>query len=159
MPARPPIVSPRTSSALSLCCELRFTLSRMSPRSALALALVAGLALVPASAPASRAHAAAYRTCHMSAHDAEHMGAGYIANGQYKVQGVSCAKGKQVVKAFHACRKAHGGAKYGRCPATASVLGFHCKEGKRTKVPGEFTAQVVCSRGSKRVQHYYTNFT
>jgi hypothetical protein len=125
---------------------------------ALALLTTAGLAALPAAAPASRAVVAGYKTCHLSAYQAEHMGAGYIVNGQYRVRGVTCARGKQVIKAFHACRRAHGGAKRGRCPATASVLGFHCTEGKRTTSGTEFTANVVCSRGTKRVQHYYTNF-
>lgn len=135
------------------------SLSRMIPRTgpALAAAAVAGLALVPASAPASRAHAAAYKTCHMSAHDAQHMGASYIVDGQYKVQAVSCAEGKKVIRAFHACRRAHGGAKRGRCPVTASVLRFHCRE-KRTVSGGVLTGAVTCTRGSRKVFHYYSNF-
>lgn len=124
---------------------------------ALATVVVAALAFAPASAPASRAHAAAYRTCHMSAHDAQHMGASYIVDGQYKVHAVSCAEGKRVIRAFHACRKAHGGAKRGRCPATASVLRFHCRE-KRTVSGGVLTGAVTCTRGSRKVFHYYSNF-
>jgi len=124
------------------------------------LAAVAALVAVAAAPGTARmAHMASYKTCRMSATQAQHMGAGYIVDGQYKVQKVSCARGKDVIRAFHKCRAAHGGKVRGRCPRSTSVLGFHCREGRRTSNGTEFTAAVTCVDGSRRVFHYYTNFT
>lgn len=122
------------------------------PRARLVLALAAAAPAVSA-APAS----AAYKGCRMSAGEAQHMGASYIVDGRYKVQRVSCATGKKVIRAFHACRAAHGGWKRGKCPRSASVLGFRCRE-KRTVQGGVLTGSVTCARGDRRVAHFYSNF-
>ncbi|MCW2992373.1 MAG: hypothetical protein JWM73_2967, partial [Solirubrobacterales bacterium] len=71
------------------------------------------------------------------------------------VAGTSCANGKTVVRAFHKCRKAHGGIT-GRCPV--KVLGYRCKE-TRTTGPQQISSKVVCSNGSRRVGHYYNQNT
>lgn len=116
---------------------------------------VAGAGLALGAVPG--AGAAATRNCRMSASQAQHLGPSYIVDGRYKVRGVTCATGKRVIRAFHQCRRAHGGIKRGRCPRSASVLGFHCRE-RRSANSTEITGKVTCRRGGRRVSHYYTNF-
>lgn len=81
------------------------------------------------------------------------LGASYVTS--LKVLGVSCTKGEKVVKAYHACRNANGGAD-GTCDS--KVLGFSCKEGNRQGVPNvQYNATVKCRRGGgKRVKSSYT---
>ncbi len=70
------------------------------------------------------------------------------------VRHVSCSKGKRITRAYHRCRKAHGGAG-GHCPIR--VQKFRCREGKRLAVPGvQYNATVNCKRGKKRVTSTYT---
>ena len=77
-----------------------------------------------------------------------------------KVQGVSCAKGEKVIKAYHQCRHQSGGPA-GTCGR--AVLGFKCKDGKRTGVPNvQYDATAKChkvSNASKRVKSRYTQNT
>ena len=69
-------------------------------------------------------------------------------------RGVSCRGARRVVKAYHACRKANGGAN-GRC--NSRVLGFRCVEGRRQSVPGvQSSVGVSCSKGDKKVNSTYT---
>lgn len=79
------------------------------------------------------------------------LGASYVTS--LKVEGVSCAKGESVIKAYHACRKDKGG---GVCASPGG--GYSCKEGKRTGVPDvQYSATVKCRKGdSKRVKSRYT---
>jgi hypothetical protein len=78
------------------------------------------------------------------------LGASYVTS--LKVAGVTCAKGENTIKAYHACRKAKGG---GVCGSPGG--GFSCKEGKRAKVPGvQYSATVKCRKGAKRVKSSYT---
>jgi hypothetical protein len=117
------------------------------PRSSAAV-LLSGLAL------AALPSAALAKTCNVQ-RDSTKYGASYITS--LKVFHTTCAKGKRVVKAFHACRKAHGGIK-GRCPAKTSILGYKCKE-TRSSIATQITGKVTCTNGSKRVVHTYTQFT
>jgi hypothetical protein len=77
-----------------------------------------------------------------------------------KVQRVSCAKGEKVIKAYHRCRHLNGGPA-GTCGST--LLGFKCKDGKRTRVPNvQYNAAAKCRNGSnpsKRVKSRYTQNT
>jgi hypothetical protein len=78
------------------------------------------------------------------------LGASYVTS--IKVAGVTCTKGENVVRAYHACRKDKGGAVCG-----SPGLGFKCKEGKRAKVPDvQYSATMKCRKGSKRVKSSYT---
>ena len=85
----------------------------------------------------------------------QNLGASYVTS--LKVQGVSCAKGEKVIKAYHQCRHQSGGAA-GNCSGT--VLGFSCKDGKRTGVPNvQYNATAKCHKltnPSKRVKSRYT---
>jgi hypothetical protein len=68
------------------------------------------------------------------------------------VKHVSCARGKRVIRAFHACRPG----KAGRCPR---VAGYRCREERFNKSPLSYDSRVKCTRGVKRVNHTYTQFT
>lgn len=69
-------------------------------------------------------------------------------------KGVSCVKARQVVKAYHACRKASGGVS-AKC--SRRVLGFSCREGRRQSVPGvQYSVGVSCIKGSSKVNSTYT---
>jgi hypothetical protein len=116
------------------------------PTRTLAAALLAGLAF--AAAPAS----AATRTCNVQ-NDGDSFGVTYITS--LKVTNVGCAGGKKLVRAFHTCRKAHGGIK-GRC--TTRVLGYRCTENRATG-PVQFSSKVSCKNGTRRVVHTYTQNT
>ena len=123
----------------------------MIRRSQLApLLAAAALVLLVAAAPASAA-----RNCKLSTSEQRNLGATYVQT-PLKVKGVTCGKGKKVVKAFNACRKANGGAD-GRCPRRA--LRFRCTESRFNKLSTQYDSRVTCKRGGKRVLFTYTQFT
>src|SRR4051794_41623740 len=95
------------------------TLRRLAVVAAAALAGL--LLLVSAGQATSRAPQAATK-CDVK-RDGRHLGATYVTS--LSATNVSCVKAKRVVKAFNACRKAHGGAD-GTC--TSSVQSFRCAE-------------------------------
>jgi hypothetical protein len=120
-------------------------------------ALCAG-ALAAGSVSASAepgAHASVALTpCDLSGKQ-QTLGASYVTS--LKVLGVSCTKGEHVVKAYHACRHANGGAG-GKC--SSKVLGFSCKESGRQEVPNvQYSATMKCRKGAKRVKSSYTQNT
>jgi hypothetical protein len=116
--------------------------------SACAAALTCALALIPAAS-------ASAGSCNI--HNQERsFGPTYVTS--LRVSGTSCKRGKSVVRAFHACRRAHGGIKRGRCPHKLSVLGYHCRE-KRGSIATQVTGKVTCRRGGAKVIHTYTQFT
>ena len=120
-----------------------------------ATALTAALALsaVPSVAgTAPVAGSAALHNCKMTIRQEQQLGATYVVKLQ--VSHVTCATGKKVVRAFHHCRKAHGGLK-GRCPHSVSVLGYHCTD-KQTRNAREINGVGNCTRGTRRVRNYYT---
>jgi hypothetical protein len=108
------------------------------------LAAVVVLAALPATALA--------KGCNVQ-NDADSYGPTYVTS--LTVKNVGCAGGKKVVRAFHRCRKAHGGIK-GRCPI--KVLGYRCAE-SRTAIATQFSAKVTCKNGTRRVVHTYTQNT
>jgi hypothetical protein len=118
--------------------------------------LMAGL-LAQTGSASPTAHAASFAPCNISGKQ-QQLGASYVTS--LKVQGVSCAKGEKVIKAYHRCRHENGGAA-GTCGATLS--GFKCKDGKRTGVPNvQYNATAKChkvSNASKRVKSRYTQNT
>jgi hypothetical protein len=125
---------------------------RFGPALAVALLLA-----VAAAAPSSGhvAHASALHRCRLTQKETEHFGPTYVTS--ISVAHVSCTTAKSVVRAFHRCRRAHGGVK-ARCPASTSVLGFHCRE-RRLAIKTQFSSKVTCASGSRRVVHTYTQFT
>ena len=77
-----------------------------------------------------------------------------------KVQGVTCTKAEKVIKAYHQCRHQSGGPA-GHCDH--KVLGFSCKDGRRTGVPNvQYNATAKCRKAtnaSKRLKSTYTQNT
>ena len=121
-----------------------------------ATGLMAGL-LAQGGGASPVAHTAAFSPCDISGKQQD-LGASYVTS--LKVQGVSCAKGEKVIKAYHQCRHQAGGPA-GTCGST--LLGFKCKDGKRTGVPNvQYNATAKChkvSNASKRVKSRYTQNT
>ena len=118
-----------------------------------AIGLIAGgLAQVGGASPI--AQKSSFSPCDINGKQQD-LGASYVTS--LKVQGVSCAKGEKVIKAYHQCRHQNGGPD-GNCSDT--LLGFKCKDGKRTGVPNvQYNATARChkaSNASKRVKSRYT---
>lgn len=109
------------------------------------------VALAAAVALPSSASAAYYHRCSIG--DAGSYNTTYVTS--IGVHRVTCGKAKRVIRAYHKCRHASGGAD-GRCHHR--VLRFRCSE-SRTVGHGQFTAKVTCTHGSARVRHTYTQFT
>ena len=111
-------------------------------------AALAGIAMMVAGASTAIA-----KDCKLSVDEQRSFGPTYVQ--QLETKGVSCRKGKKVVRAYHQCRYAapKPGLK-GRC--TNKVKKFKCDEGKRTKLPGaNYWAKVSCKQGSAKVSHIY----
>jgi len=119
---------------------------------------IAGLAvavLVASLAAAAPASAATTKTCKNEIKGKERkLGATYVT--VVKVTGVTCSSAFSVVKAFHSCRRANGGAD-GRC--TKKVRGYSCAEAKRLAGPLSFDAKVTCKSASKKIAFSYTQNT
>ncbi len=121
-------------------------------RRALLVSLLTLLAL-PIAAGA-RPTAAAARTCSLtSAEKKTALGPTYTL--KLKARGTSCGRAKRVVKAFHACRHAHG--KAGKCSKKAR--GYRCSEKRADVIPTQYDAHVICKKGSRRVTTDYEQFT
>jgi hypothetical protein len=118
--------------------------------------LGAGL-LAQTGGAAPTAHSAAFTPCNISGKQ-QQLGASYVTS--LKVQGTSCSKAEKLIKAYHQCRH-QGGGPAGTCGAT--LLGFKCKDGKRTGVPNvQYNATAKChkvSNPAKRVKSRYTQNT
>jgi hypothetical protein len=123
-------------------------------RIALGVALLAvAIAAIPAGAGASSG-ASSKSSCSLSYDESTHLGTSYVTS--LKVRNTSCGKGEKVVKDFHKCRKANGGAD-GHCKS--KVDGYKCKEGDRESTPAQYNAKVVCKNGEKKIVHTYTQQT
>ena len=118
--------------------------------------LIAGL-LVQSGSAAPVAQTASFSACDISGQQ-QNLGASYVTS--LKVQGVSCAKGEKLIRAYHQCRHQTGGPA-GNCAST--LLGFKCKDGARTGVPNvQYNATAKCHKvpnSSKRVKSTYTQNT
>jgi hypothetical protein len=115
----------------------------MTSRLALALVAAAAATLAIVTAPASAA-----RSCDVG--NTRSYSTTYVT--KISVTGVSCAKGKSVVRAFHACRPG----KSGKC---ARAAGYRCTERRFNKSPLSYDSNVTCTLGGKRITHTYTQFT
>jgi hypothetical protein len=85
--------------------------------------------------------------------DGRKLGTTYVT--KLSATNVTCTKAKSVVKAFHRCRRAHGGPK-GRC--TSRVQGFRCTE-TRESIPTQFDSRATCRDGSRAIRFSYEQFT
>lgn len=113
------------------------------------LVLSALLAALVSAAPAQ----GALKRCNIAGKERK-LGATYVTS--LKVSGISCRAAEDVVKAFHRCRRANGGAD-GRC--TRRVSGFRCTETRFNKISTQYDAKVSCRRTGKRIDFTYTQFT
>ena len=73
-----------------------------------------------------------------------------------KAKQVGCAKARTVAEKFTACRKRNGGAD-GRCGHR--VRRFRCSEDRHDATSVQYSSDVVCKRGEKRVKFVYTQNT
>lgn len=64
---------------------------------------------------------------------------------------ITCARARELVRAFHACRPG----KTGRCPR---VSGYRCSEERFNRTSLSYEARVRCTRGAKVVRHVYLQF-
>ena len=115
---------------------------------AIGLALLVALVVVSAGA-----RAASGTTCDIRK-DGRKLGTTYVTS--LKVEHVSCTKAKKVVKAFNACRKAHGGVK-GRC--VTRVLGYRCSETRGNSIPTQYSAKATCKNAQRVARFSYTQYT
>jgi hypothetical protein len=120
-----------------------------SARTLLAFGMALAVLAVVALAGAPRADAASCNTQDLKAYSLPNSN-GYITS--LSVTKVGCKTGRRLALAFYACRHRHGG-REGRC--TDKVLGYSCRETKRTKIPTEINARVSCTLGARRVVHTY----
>lgn len=119
----------------------------------LATALLAGLFAPSAMAGGPQATASA--ACSLTSKEQRNLGASYVTS--LKVQGTSCAAGKSVTLAFNKCRTS-GGKPQGKC--NRKVGNYTCTEKRYDAVPGvQYSSNVTCSWGSKRVLSTYTQNT
>lgn len=103
------------------------------------------------------AHAASAQSCRVKPTEAGNFGPTYVLD-PFTVTNTSCARGRAVIRAFHSCRKTHGGLKKGRCPKSAAILGYHCTE-KRSENAIQISGKVTCVFGQRKVVHYYSQNT
>jgi hypothetical protein len=121
------------------------------------LALIAVLAIAAALSCASAVSAAedpaahAARSCGVG--NTRGYGPTYLL--KLSVSGTSCRNGKSLVRAYYDCRKRHGGRK-GHC---SGALGYRCSEHRFDTIPSQFSARVKCSKGGRRINHTYEQFT
>ncbi len=120
---------------------------------ALAVAILAGAALVPATASAA--------TCKLTSdeeyHRANNKAPTYTRS--LKVSGgATCATGHKMIRAYYKCRVASPSpGKRGRC--TSKVLGYSCSEKRSNVIKTQFDARVTCKKGRARIITDYTQFT
>jgi hypothetical protein len=126
--------------------------TRLGVSAALTSAVVLAAAAAPGARAAAYPHAHAAKACSLAG-NYQSLGPTYVE--QLNVQGVTCATGLKLVKAYYKCRVDAGGVK-GRCHS--KVLGFRCTE-RRSAGPVQFVASVRCSRGRAVVTHKYSENT
>lgn len=128
-------------------------LHRLGMLVVVAIAVGAGLSALAGATDVGAAPAAAAVSCDLHK-DGRKLGTTYVTS--LKVQHVSCAKAKRVVKAFNACRRANGGVK-GRC--VKRVLDYRCSETRGASIPTQYSARASCKTGSRVVSFRYTQYT
>jgi hypothetical protein len=80
------------------------------------------------------------------------LGATYVT--AVSATGISCSGALDVVRGYHRCRRARGGAD-GRCPRFS---GYRCRE-RRTSSPTQYDSRATCRKGGRRVVQRYTQNT
>ena len=120
-----------------------------------ATALLAGL-IAPSAMAADEPQATASATsCTLTSKEQRNLGASYVTS--VKVQGASCAAGKELTLAFNKCRTS-GGKPQGKC--NRKVGNYTCSEKRYDAVPGvQYSSKVTCAWGQKRIYSTYTQNT
>lgn len=136
---------------------IRLMIRRRPARAGLAAlacaALTGALAVTPTSVAGAPRAVVATHSCPIP-HGGEHLGPTYL--NSLSVSATNCNTGLGVVKAYHSCQVHHGGVK-ARC--SSSVEGFRCTEKRGPSIPTEFFSTVSCTRGGKKVDYKYSQFT
>src|SRR3954467_9855548 len=120
-----------------------------------AAAALAGLLLLVSPGQATSRAPRTATKCDVK-RDGRHLGATYVTS--LSATNVSCVKAKRVVKAFNACRKAHGGAggATGGCPPPAQSSP---RPERRGAPPPPQSPPRGTARGPpRRIQFAYTQF-
>jgi len=119
---------------------------------ALAVAILAGAALAPASASAA--------TCKLTADEKYHRANNKLPTYTRSLKvsgGATCATGHKLIRAYYKCRVASPSpGKKGRC--TSKVLGYSCSEKRSNVIKTQFDARVTCRKGRARIVTDYTQF-
>ena len=119
-----------------------------------ALALFAALAAIATAIGAPPAQSASTTKCKLSEKERYPRVTKPTYNLTIRVRGTSCATGKRVAKAFHACRSVTGV----RC--TRKVLSSWSCTGKKTSsIPTQFDGSFTCKYGSRLVTSTYQQNT
>jgi hypothetical protein len=114
----------------------------------------AALATAALAAPGAAANSAASasKSCNISGHQRDYGHNMYL--DALSASHTSCRTGRKVLKGYTKCRYKHGGLN-GHCPNR--VMRYKCGEGKRTIAPHiQYSVNVACKRGSKRIKFTYT---
>ena len=77
------------------------------------------------------------------------LGADYVYS--LKAKNLSCDKAKNLVKKFHECRNANGGAD-GTC---SGVKGYSCNQKELDSSPQLLQAKATCKKGSKKFKQTF----
>jgi hypothetical protein len=120
---------------------------------ALAVAVLAAAAFVPASASAA--------SCGLSADEEYHRAGKSLPTYTRSLKvsgGAKCATGHKLIKAYYKCRvAAPSPGKKGRC--TKKVMRYSCSEKRSNVIKTQFDARVTCRKGKARIVSDYTQFT
>ena len=118
------------------------------------LALIAAVAAIATAIGAPAAQSASSTKCKLSAKERYPRVTKPTYNLAVKVRGTSCATGKRVVKAYHACRSVKGV----RCSKKV-LRSWRCTGKKTSTIATQFDASVTCKYGSRRVVASYQQNT
>ena len=122
------------------------------------IALPASAAAAPSSgtqaSASSEPEANASRACSLSRREQSNLGTTYVYT--LRVSGTTCANGKKVVRAYHACRRRNGG-RDGRCRST--VFGYRCSERRSNVIRTQYDARAGCKKSGREISHRYTQNT
>jgi hypothetical protein len=121
---------------------------------ALAAAVIAGAALVPATASAAT-------TCKLTSDEKYHRAGKTLPTYTRSLKvsgGATCSSAHKFIKAYYKCRvAAPSSGKAGRC--TTKVSGYSCTEKRSNVIKTQFDAKVTCRKGKARILTEYTQFT
>jgi hypothetical protein len=89
--------------------------------------------------------------CDLTITQQRNLGTTYVIT--IRQRGTTCANARKVVKAYHRCRRRHGG-RDGRCPNR--VYGYRCEERRYNKLRGvSYDANARCKKAGREVYQKY----